>query len=81
MSLNSIAASVALKPKPEFCCPECASESGRVWPEDYREEAKMSISILSVREWQNLLAALKNPIERYGIDAVLEAVKYLSDRR
>ena len=35
------------------------------------------IVLLSLTEWQNLLAALKNPIERYGIDAVLEAVQYL----
>jgi hypothetical protein len=22
----------------EYCCPECASESGRVWPDDYLRE-------------------------------------------
>ena len=38
------------------------------------------LAILSLMEWQNLLSALKNPIERYGIDAVLEALKYLQAR-
>jgi hypothetical protein len=38
------------------------------------------IVLLSLIEWQNLLAALNNPIERYGIDAVLEAVEYLAER-
>jgi hypothetical protein len=36
-------------------------------------------SILSLIEWQNLLEALKNPINRYGLDAVVEAVKYLEN--
>jgi hypothetical protein len=22
--------------KPEYCCPECAATSGRIWPRDYR---------------------------------------------
>lgn len=37
------------------------------------------IVLLSLIEWQNLLAVLKMPIERYGIDAVREAVEYLTE--
>jgi hypothetical protein len=40
----------------------------------------MSVPILSLSEWQNLLAALDNPIQRYGMDAVLEAVEYLKQQ-
>lgn len=40
----------------------------------------MSVPMLSLCEWQNLLSALDNPIQRYGINAVLEAVEYLSQQ-
>ena len=37
-------------------------------------------TILSVTEWQNLLATLKTMIERYDIGNVKEAVEYLYGR-
>ncbi len=33
--------------------------------------------LLSVNEWSNLLEALKTTVERYGLDAVEEAVDYI----
>jgi hypothetical protein len=34
--VGEAAAHDGTRTKSEYCCPECASESGKLWPEDYK---------------------------------------------